>query len=117
MVVARWHELRRIAGLIGVGLAVVSGIILAWPAMAVVALLGAGIAVDATLALRSDRSEVSATLVADITFTGIGLVVVAVPPAAIGMVVAYFVLVLAVLGSSRAAWPTAGATPAGAAPG
>lgn len=105
MVVARWHELRRIAGLIGVGLAVVSGIILAWPAMAVVVILGAGIAVDATVALRSDRTDVGATLVADITFTGIGLVVVAVPPAAIGMVVAYFVLVVAVLGSPRTSWP------------
>lgn len=104
-VIARWHEVRRVAGLIAVVLAVVSGIFLSWPAMVIVGVVGAASAVDATLALRSHRTRVTPTLVADITFTGIALVVVAVPPAAIGMVVAYYVLVLAVLTSLVRAWP------------
>ena len=69
VVVARWHELRRIGGLIALGLSVVAGIILLWPAMAIIAVLGAAVAVDATLALRSGRTDVAATLVADITFS------------------------------------------------
>lgn len=105
VVVARWHELRRIGGLIALGLSLVAGIILVWPAMAIIAVLGAAVALDATIALRTERSDVAATLVADITFTGFGLVIAAVPPAAIGMVVAYYVLVLAVLGTSSNAWP------------
>ncbi|MGI9529287.1 MAG: GAF domain-containing sensor histidine kinase [Acidimicrobiia bacterium] len=104
-VIARWHELRRVAGLIALVLAVVSGIFLSWPAMVLVAIVGAASAVDATLALRSHRTRVTPTLVADITFTGIALVVVAVPAAAIGMVVAYYVLLLAVLTSLERAWP------------
>lgn len=104
-VITRWHELRRIAGAITFGLGLISGIVLAWPAMIIVSVLGAGIAIDATLAIRSGRLNVGPTLVADITFTGVGLVAASVPPAAIGMVVAYFVLVLAVLGSSVNAWP------------
>ncbi len=104
-VITRWHELRRIAGAITLGLGLISGIVLAWPAMIIVTVLGAGVAVDATLAIRSGRVNVGPTLVADITFTGIGLIAASVPPAAIGMVVAYFVLVLAVLGSSVNAWP------------
>lgn len=91
--------------MIALGLSVVSAIVLAWPAMIVVSVLGGGIAIDATLALRSGRTDVGATLVADISFTGIALVIIAVPPAAIGMVVAYFVLVVAVLGSSVRSWP------------
>ena len=104
-VIARWHELRRVAGLIALVLAVVSGIVLSWPAMVIVGVVGAASAVDATLALRSHRTRVTLTLVADITFTGIALVVVAVPAAAIGMVVAYYVLLLAVLTSLERAWP------------
>lgn len=104
-VIARWHELRRVAGLIAVALAVVSGIVLSWPAMVIVGVVGAASAVDATLALRSHRTRVTPTLVADITFTGIALVVVAVPAAAVGMVVAYYVLVLTVLTSLERVWP------------
>jgi len=104
-VIARWHELRRVAGLIAVALAIVSGIFLSWPAMIIVGVLGAASAADASLALRSHRSRVTPTLVADITFTGIALVVVAVPAAAVGMVVAYYVLVLTVLTSLVRAWP------------
>ena len=78
-VIARWHELRRVAGLIAVALAVVSGLFLSWPAMVIVGVVGAASAVDASLALRSHRTRVTPTLIADITFTGIALVVVAVP--------------------------------------
>ena len=104
-VIARWHELRRVAGLIAVALAVVSGLLLSWPAMVIVGVVGAASAVDASLALRSHRTRVTPTLIADITFTGIALVVVAVPAAAVGIVVAYYVLVLAVLTSLVRAWP------------
>jgi len=104
-VITRWHDLRRLVGVITFGLAVISGIVLAWPAMVIVAALGAGVAVDATLAIRSGRTAVSPTLIADITFTGIGLVAASVPAPAIGMVVAYYVLLIAVLGASVRGWP------------
>lgn len=107
-VVERWHSLRRIAGAITMALAIFSGIILLWPAMAVVAVLGGGIALDGTLALRSKRAAVGPTLVADITFTGIALVVASVPPAAVGVVVAYFVLVIAVVATDVRLWPIGG---------
>jgi signal transduction histidine kinase len=103
-VVTRWHELRRIAGLVALVLAVVSGVILQWPAMVIVGVLGGGIALDATLALSSQRAGVGPTLVADISFTAIGLIAAAVPPPAVGIVVAYFVLVVAVLGISPKSW-------------
>lgn len=104
-VVSRWHELRRVAGLVAVALAVISGIILSWPAMVIVGVLGAAGAVDATIALRTGRTSIGPTLIADISLSGIGLAAVAVPPPAIGMVVAYYVLVLAVLGTSIKVWP------------
>lgn len=107
-VVVRWHALRRVVGAVTTALAVFSGIILLWPAMALVAVLGAGIVIDATLALRSERSPVRPTLIADITFTGIALVAVDVPPAAVGVVVAYFVLVIAVVANDVSAWPVGG---------
>jgi signal transduction histidine kinase len=104
-VVARWHELRRIGGLVAAGLAAISGIVLLWPAMAVVVALGLGVAVDATLALRSGRTSIVPTLVTDITLTGLALVAASVHPAAIGVVVAYYVLLLAVLAPSIRCWP------------
>ena len=104
-VVARWHALRRIVGATAAALALFSGIILSWPALAVVAVLGAGIAVDATVALRRGRTGVVPTVVADISFTGVALAVAAVPAAAIGVVVAYFVLVIAVLGTAAHVMP------------
>ena len=45
-VVRRWHEQRRIGGLTAVALAIVAGVVLAWPAMAVAAVIGAGAAID-----------------------------------------------------------------------
>jgi signal transduction histidine kinase len=104
-VLARWHELRRLVGVVTFGLAVVSGIVLLWPAMIIVAALGAGVAIDGTLAMRSQRTSVGPTLVVDITFTGIGLIAASVPAPAIGMVVAYYVLLIAVLSTSVSAWP------------
>jgi signal transduction histidine kinase len=103
-VLARWHGLRRIAGVVTLALAAFSGVILEWPILAVIVALGAGIAVDASIALSSGRSRVGPTLVADISLTGAGLVVAAVPAAAAGVVVAYFVLVTTVLGTTRSAW-------------
>lgn len=107
-VVARWHALRRMIGAIAAGLAAFSGVLLMWPVMAVVVLLAGGIALDATLALRSGRTHVVATLVADITFTSIALVLADVPPPAIGVVVAYYVLVAAVVGEDGSLIPVGG---------
>lgn len=104
-VVARWHALRRVVGAVAAVLAIGGGIILAWPAMAVVAVLALGIAVDATVALRSPRSNILLTLLIDITFAGVAMVVGDVPPAAIGVVVAYFVLVVAVIGDAGSVLP------------
>jgi GAF domain-containing protein len=104
-VVTRWQDLRRVAGLVTCGLAAVSGIVLMWPAMVLVVVLGAAMALDATAALRTARRAVTPTLVVDITLTGVGLVAVAVPPPATGMVVAYYVVVVAVLSTGPRAWP------------
>jgi len=103
-VTTRWHELRQLSGMIMALLAAISGIVLVWPAMAVVAILGLGIAADATLALRTGRKSVGPTLVADVTFTGIAMILAGVPPVAIGVAVAYFILVVAVLGDARYGW-------------
>jgi len=103
-VTGRWHALRQVTGLITVFLAVTSGLILSWPAMAVVAVLGLGIAADAFLASKFKRAAIGPTLVADISFTGFALILADVPSAAVGVVVAYFVLVVAVLGRSSSSW-------------
>jgi len=103
-VTTRWHELRRLDGVTTAALASISGIVLVWPAMAVVAILGVAIAADATLALRTGRRSVGPTLVADVSFTGFAMILAGVPPVAIGVAVAYFILVVAVLGDSRYGW-------------
>ncbi|HSJ72291.1 MAG TPA: GAF domain-containing sensor histidine kinase [Acidimicrobiia bacterium] len=103
-VLTRWHGLRRIAGIVTLSLAAFSAVILEWPVLAIIVALGAGIAVDASIALSSGRSRVGPTLVADISLTGVGLVIATVPAAAVGVVVAYFVLVTTVLGTTRSAW-------------
>ena len=86
-------------------LGVVVGIILAWPQMAIVCAVGLVMAIDATVALRRHRTGVHLTLVADISMTGVALLVADVAGPAVGMVVAYYVLVLAVLGTHQNAWP------------
>jgi len=103
-VTTRWHELRRLSGMITAALAAISGIVLVWPAMGVVAILGIGIAADATLAQRTGRRSIGPTLVADVSFTGFAMILAGVPPVAIGVAVAYFILVVAVLGQSQYAW-------------
>ncbi|MCL1597807.1 MAG: GAF domain-containing sensor histidine kinase [Actinomycetia bacterium] len=91
-------------GLITVVLAITGGLMLMWPAMAVISVLGLGLVVDSTLALRTRRVATGPTLVADISFAGFAMVLVGVPSAAIGVMVAYFVLVVAVLGRSARSW-------------
>lgn len=86
-------------------LGVVVGIVLSWPQMAIVCAIGLVMAADASVALRTQRKGVHVTLVFDITMTGIALVAADVAGPAVGMVVAYYVLVLAVLGTHKSAWP------------
>jgi len=103
-VTTRWHELRRLNGMIMASLAAISGIVLVWPAMAAVGFVGLVIAADATLALRTGRTSVGPTLVADVSLTGLVMILASVPPVAIGVAVAYFILVVAVLGDSQYGW-------------
>ncbi|MEN8040341.1 MAG: GAF domain-containing sensor histidine kinase [Actinomycetota bacterium] len=91
-------------GAVAAVLGLVAGVILAWPAMLAVALLGAGFAADATLALRSDRRKATPTIIADVVFVNFAMLIAGVPGPAVGVVVAYFVLVVTVLGDSRKAW-------------
>lgn len=72
--------------------------------MFLIAILGIGVVIDATLALKNARSGTIPTMVADIMFTGVALVVAGVPGAGIGTVVAYFILLVAVLGESFKDW-------------
>jgi len=96
--------MRRLTGLIAVVLSVTSGLMLSWPAMAVISVLGLGLVVDSILALRTDRVATGPTLVADISLAGFAMILIGVPSAAIGVMVAYFVLVVAVLGRSARSW-------------
>lgn len=100
----RWHSYRRLTGAIAASLGVVSGILLAWPAMFLIAVTGIGIAADASLALKNKRLRTTPTIISDILFTGTAMVLAGVPGVAIGAVVAYFVLVVAVLGESPRVW-------------
>lgn len=61
-VTGRWHEMRRLTGLIAVVLSVTSGLVLSWPAMAVISVLGLGLVVDSILALRTERVATGPTL-------------------------------------------------------
>lgn len=100
----RWHLYRRLTGSIAAILGLVAALTLAWPEMYLVALMGFGATIDATLALRHERSRSSGTIVADIFITGAAMMVIGVPGPAVGVVTAYFVLVVAVLGDSERAW-------------
>ncbi len=91
-------------GLIAVVLSITSGLALSWPAMAVVSVLGLGLVIDSIVAMRTERVATEPTLVADISFTGFAMILIGVPSAAIGVMVAYFVLVVAVLGRSARSW-------------
>jgi signal transduction histidine kinase len=104
VVTRRWHTYRRITGTTAAALGVIAGLVLAWPAMIMIVVIGLAGAADASLALKNQRSNTNATIVADILFTGVALIVLGVPGPAVGAIVAYFVLVVAVLGDSDNAW-------------
>jgi signal transduction histidine kinase len=104
VVTRRWHTYRRITGATAAVLGVIAGLVLAWPAMIMIVVIGLAGAADASLALKNQRSGTNPTIVADILFTGVALLVLGVPGPAVGAVVAYFVLVVAVLGESDNAW-------------
>jgi signal transduction histidine kinase len=103
-VTKRWHRYRRITGLTAAALGLVAGLVLSWPIMVIVAVIGLAGAADATFALKHQRKGSNPTIAADILFTGVALVVLGAPGPAVGAVVAYFVLVVAVLGDSENAW-------------
>ncbi len=100
----RWHRYRRLTGIVAAVLAAIAGFILSWPAMGLVAIIGLAGFTDAGLALKNQRTRSNPTIAADILFTGVALMVIGVPGPAVGAVVAYFVLVVAVLGDSENAW-------------
>ena len=104
LVTRRWHRYRRITGAAAAALGLVAGLALSWPAMIMIVVIGLAGAADASLALKNQRSRTNPTIVADIMFTGAALIVVGVPGPAVGAVVAYFVLVVAVLGDTDGAW-------------
>lgn len=104
-VLVRWHQLRRDVALVSAGLAVVCALVLAWPAMAVAGFLTLGIALDAHLALRTNRTHFVPTLCFDIAASGFVFALVDVPPIGIATATAYFVVLVAVLGRSARAWP------------
>jgi len=104
VVTRRWHRYRRITGATAAALGVVAGLVLAWPAMIMIVVIGLAGAADASMALKNQRSNTNATIVADILFTGVALIVLGVPGPAVGAIVAYFILVVAVLGDSENAW-------------
>ncbi|GMQ93110.1 MAG: hypothetical protein BMS9Abin12_0587 [Acidimicrobiia bacterium] len=89
-----------IAALVGLSAA----IMLEWPAMYLIAAMGVGMAIDASLALKNKRLRSSPTIVVDILFTGTAMLAIGAPGTAVGAVVAYFLLVIAVLGDSSRAW-------------
>jgi signal transduction histidine kinase len=104
MVTRRWHRYRRITGATAAALGLVAGLVLSWPAMIMIVVIGLAGAADASFALKNQRVRTNPTIAADILFTGVALIAVGVPGPAVGAVVAYFVLVVAVLGDSENAW-------------
>lgn len=100
-IIRRWHSYRRMMGLVAATLGIAAGLLVAWPAMGLVGVLGAALAFDASAALRTQRSRSTRTIMFDILFTGIAILVVGAPGVVVGSFVAYFLLVVAVLGDSR----------------
>ncbi len=100
----RWHKYRRLTGLTAAGLGLLAALILSWPAMLLIAAIGLAGALDASLALKNKRVRSNPTIIADILFTGIAMMAAGVPGAAVGAVVAYFILLVAVLGDTENAW-------------
>jgi len=100
----RWHRYRRFTGAAAAVLGLIAAVAMSWPAMMLVAIIGlAGIA-DASLAIKNERRRSNPTIIADVLFTGTAMMVAGVPGPAVGAVVAYFILVVAVVGDSENAW-------------
>lgn len=104
-VLQRWHELRRLLTITSAIVGFACFALFQWPEMAFGALIAAGMAVDAHVALRTHRTSFAPTLMLDITLVGIALAAVGVPPVAMASATAYFIVLVAVLGRSQAAWP------------
>ncbi len=104
VVLTRWHTLRRTSISIGVGVGVVLAVVLASPSIAVATLLLGALAIDAHIAVRTRRTTVAPTLIADITIAGVACVAAGVPPVGVSMVTAYFVVLVAVVGRSMRSW-------------
>ena len=83
----RWHRYRRLTGVVAAVLAAIAGLLLSWPAMVLVAVIGLAGFADASLAIKNQRSRSNPTIAADILFTGVALMVIGVPGPAVGAVV------------------------------
>jgi signal transduction histidine kinase len=103
-VLTRWHALRRTSLSVGTGVGAALTAVLASPSVALATLLIAGLAVDAHIAIRTQRKSVAPTVLVDITIAGIACIAAGVPPVGISMVTAYFVVLVAVVGRSMRSW-------------
>jgi signal transduction histidine kinase len=100
----RWHRYRRFTGIAAAVLGLLAAVAMSWPAMVLVAVIGLAGVADASLAIKNERTRSNPTIIADILFSGVAMMVAGVPGPAVGAVVAYFILVVAVLGDSQNAW-------------
>jgi GAF domain-containing protein len=90
---------------IGAAIGAAAAVVLAsWP-IALAALLVVALAIDAHIAIRTQRRNVAPTLLMDITLAGVACIAAGVPPVGISMTTAYFVVLVAVVGRSMRAWP------------
>lgn len=91
------------------GAAFVVGSVLAvalqWPLMAIASVFTLGMVIDANNALRTGRTTYASTLLLDITLAGGILGLVGILPIGMGIMAAYYVVLVAVLGKSGRAWP------------
>ncbi len=106
-VLVRWHQLRRDIAIASSVVAFVCAAAFAWPAMVLAGIVTLGLVADAIIALANGRSRFAPTLLLDITASGFVLALVGVPPIAIATATSYFVVLVAVLGTSARTWPLA----------
>jgi len=104
-VLVRWHTLRRTSLSAGTAVGATLAILLASVTVAAATALIAALAVDAHIAVRTDRRTVAPTLLLDITIAGVACIAAGVPPVGISTVTAYFVILVAVVGRSMRSWP------------
>lgn len=104
-VLMQWHGLRRMVTVASAMVALVVGAVLVWPMMLGISVVVTLVAIDAHLAIKTQRQGVTPTLVVDITIAGAVCVLLSVPPVGIAMVTAYSVVLVAVLGRSTRASP------------